>query len=74
VTVNIWLIIKKGEPRIYTTTVQPDEERLAAWRREGFKILRAQTELPQGWDDPDAVVNVQAVPEGLLRVDSPGGE
>jgi hypothetical protein len=55
VIINVWLIYKKGEPRTYTTTVQPDEERAKAYRSQGFSIYRAEVNLPVS-DDVDDVL------------------
>lgn len=44
--VNVWLIYKPGEPRIYTRTFQPDPDQVEAYRRDGFQLFRAQVYLP----------------------------
>ena len=44
--VNVWLIYKKDEPRVYTRTTQPSDEQAAQWRKEGFKIYRGVLLLP----------------------------
>lgn len=44
--VNVWLVYKAGEPRIYTRTLQPDADQVAAYRRDGFHLFRAQVYLP----------------------------
>jgi len=51
--IYIWLMVKKGEPRVYTTHTGPSDEQYASWRAQGFKVYRLGIDLP---DEPDAVV------------------
>lgn len=53
--VSVWLMHKAGEPRIYTTTVCPDRERLDSWKQQGFTVFRSDVLLPIY---PDAEVPV----------------
>lgn len=55
--VSVWLTRKAGEPRIYTTTVQPTREQLDAFKRDGFDTYEARVVLPF-WEDgalPDPI-------------------
>lgn len=54
--VNVWLFYKEGEDRVYTSTVQPPEDRADRLRQEGFHLYRAEVRLP--------------VDEGTVRLDS----
>jgi len=53
VIVNVWLVYKAGEPRVYTWTFLPSEDQLAIFRKDGFKIYRAELDVPV---DGDTVV------------------
>lgn len=44
--VNVWLIYKTGEDRVYTRTTEPDEAQKSAYRHNGFQIFRASVLLP----------------------------
>lgn len=44
--VNVWLIYKKGEDRVYTRTTEPPDDLAEGWRREGFRIYRGVLLLP----------------------------
>jgi hypothetical protein len=50
--VNVWLIYKAGEPRVYTCAYQPAADQAACFKRDGFTIYRAEISLPvdQGTD------------------------
>lgn len=51
--VNVWLIAKKGEDRVYTRTTQPDETQVKAYKEAGFKVYRAAILMPTTFDDDD---------------------
>ena len=55
--VNVWLIAKQGEPRVYTRTLQPAEDQVAAFRKDGFKLFRVEVHMPVDWDDVDEVLD-----------------
>ena len=57
--IPVWLIYKKGEPRIYTSSVCPPDDRVERWRKEGFSIYRAEVLIP-AWDKVDGSVFAQA--------------
>ncbi len=44
--VNVWLIYKAGEPRVYTSTYRPADDQVACFERDGFKLFRAEVNLP----------------------------
>ncbi len=44
--INVWLIYKQGEDRVYTSTRQPAQDQVQAFRRDGFQLYRAEVQLP----------------------------
>ena len=38
--VNVWLVYKANEPRIYTRTEEPSADQKAAYKLEGFQLFR----------------------------------
>lgn len=56
--VNVWLVYKRGEPRVYTWTFLPAEDQVAIFRKDGFKIFRAEVDLPV--DDETIVIEADA--------------
>lgn len=50
--IHVWLIYKKGEPRVYTRTTEPPEDLADKWRSEGFRIYRGDFVLPEEDDTP----------------------
>ena len=65
--VSIWLIYKKGEPRVYTTSLQPPDDQADRFRKDGFKIYRAEVWVPTEDDTiVDSVIFVEA--DGITEV------
>jgi hypothetical protein len=50
--VNVWLIYKAGEPRVYSWTVEPSREQKTAFLQQGFTIFRANIDLPIDLETP----------------------
>lgn len=50
--VQVWLIYKKGEPRVYTRTTEPDEFLAKEWKRQGFKLYRGNMFIPEEDNTP----------------------
>lgn len=67
--VNVWLVHKRGEPRIYTWTFLPTEDQLAIFRKDGFKIFRAEIELPVDEDTDVITAYAQMVHSARERED-----
>lgn len=43
---SVWYIIKAGDERRYATPTPPSEEWAEALKKQGFKIVRVDFELP----------------------------
>lgn len=50
--VNVWLIYKDGEDRVYTTAVKPSDWSLSSYRTQGFRVYRAEVDLPVDEETP----------------------
>lgn len=53
--VNVWLIYKPGEPRVYTVAYQPAQDQLKCFERDGFRIFCAEIDLPVDGVEPFSV-------------------
>jgi hypothetical protein len=65
--INIWIIYRADSDRPYTRTVQPSESQVAAYRKEGFEIFRAQVNLPVDTETVIAASNFIGEPDILHR-------
>lgn len=59
--VNVWLVYKAGEPRVYSRTTEPDADQRAAYRRDGFKIYKTCVFLPEA--EPTGIVGTDTCKE-----------
>ena len=53
---KVWFISKPGDERRFSTTTAPSPEWAASLKSQGFKILRVEFFLPEGWDSSDETV------------------
>lgn len=67
VIVHVWLIYKDGEDRVYTTTIKPSDWSLLSYKDQGFKVYRAEVDLPIDQETPV----VRASGENVTRQDAP---
>ena len=44
--VPVWLVYKRGEPRIYARTTCPPSDLVQRYKEQGFTIFRAEVPLP----------------------------
>ena len=63
--VSVWLVYKQGEPRVYTWTFLPSEDQLAIFRKDGFRIYRAELDVPV--DVETTVVGAYAIEVPVKR-------
>jgi hypothetical protein len=65
--INIWVIYRADGDRPYTRTTQPSDSQMAAYRKEGFEIFRAQVNLPVDETVSIAASNLVGQPDVYQR-------
>lgn len=60
---KVWYVVKRGDERKFATTTTPSPEWAAELKRQGYKILRLEFMLPEGWDSSDLALRVMSVDE-----------
>lgn len=59
----VWLIGKPGE-ELCATTRAPSEDRVEALRGSGYRIIRADVDLPPEFDPADTIVKARVKRSG----------